>query len=312
MKDKALGAMLGHAVGDALGYQVEFDFLPEILSRFGREIDFSPGQPAEVSDDTQMGLAVAEGLIASGTETDDSTTALNIVPRFIEWMNAPLGGHRAPGRACLRGCARLASGVPWFEAGGAEDGGCGAVMRSVPYGLRYWDDPNQAATMAASHARMTHRHPMGLASSAALASGIALAVRGADTKEIALQMEKSAEIYHTPTAAMLKRAYQRYLDHINPDVVFELWQGWAGHEAVAAGLFAFLVGMDRPNPYVEAVRLGATTSGDSDSIACIAGALAGARLGVHVIPPRWLEALEFRDLLASTAIELYNLTTTKE
>lgn len=75
-------------------------------------------------------------------------------------------------------------------------------------------------------------------------------------------------------------------------------EGWVGEEAVALALYCVL---RYPDDYVAAVRRGANTDGDSDSIACIAGGILGARLGLAAIPADWRERCEHRDELIDLA-----------
>jgi len=80
-----------------------------------------------------------------------------------------------------------------------------------------------------------------------------------------------------------------------------LQRGWVGEEAVALALYCFL---RYPNDYSKTVIRAANTNGDSDSIACIAGSISGAYLGVQAIPEAWIERIEKADYLADLAERL--------
>jgi ADP-ribosylglycohydrolase len=154
LREKFEGCLFGLAVGDALGFTVEFSSMEAIRARFGafgiQELVTRDGV-AQVSDDTQMSLAVAHGLCRSGRGATVETSAPFIAEEFVAWASNPPGGHRAPGNACMAGCAALARGVPWERAGGgaeANKGGCGSVMRSAPYGLYFLHDEDQAIACA--------------------------------------------------------------------------------------------------------------------------------------------------------------------
>jgi len=313
VKDRFDGVMLGLACGDALGYAVEFSAIEDIRRSFGpagiTELDEARvrGDVALFSDDTQMSLAVAHGLILAGHATTVDLAAAFVAAEFVEWSQAPVGGHRAPGGACMSGCRRLADGAPWEMAGHPDAGGCGSVMRSAPYALRFWKDHDLAVECSARHARMTHGHPLAGAASAALTSGVWHALHGATRDEICQSMIDAAARYDETTATMLLTDRDiGLMVRASPDdglraliaaKVLDERRGWAGHEAICAAMFCFLVGHN----YKDTVVLGANSPGDSDSIACIAGALAGAFYGVQDIPARWAEVIERRDELLMTS-----------
>src|SRR5262245_32529139 len=134
---RASGAMFGLAYGDSLGRPTEFLGMEEIRERFGArgpaELD---GDPALVTDDTQMTIAVGLALL-DALDSPPLTPEL-VTPlwrrRFVDWLNSP-DNNRAPGSTCLRACHGLAAGQPWVRATVAESKGCGANMRVAPVGL---------------------------------------------------------------------------------------------------------------------------------------------------------------------------------
>jgi ADP-ribosylglycohydrolase len=130
------GTMLGLAIGDALGFPAEFRRREQIVAMFGTDgiTDFDvldngtrsdhppvadpKHPPGTYTDDTQMTIAVAEALLeARGQNLDAVMQAM--ADRFIRWSCSP-ENDRAPGASCMQGCANLAAGQPWREAGGAD------------------------------------------------------------------------------------------------------------------------------------------------------------------------------------------------
>jgi len=317
------GTMLGLAIGDALGYAVEFVSLETIRSKFGpagiQELVLTRQGVALFSDDTQMSLAVCAGLRRAhetvGPYGPCEAVAPFVAREFINWSERPVGGHRAPGGACMAGCRALAAGVPWEEAGGPEAGGCGSVMRSAPYALRFFDDREAAIEFAVRHSRMTHRHPIALAASAGLAAGVWAALHGESVSDVCDAAVLAARRYCDVTAEMVGSAadagfYARRTPHRRQqeaDRVLDLNRGWAAHEALAAAIFCYAAGEDFP----EVVRLGANSPGDSDSIASIAGALAGATFGRSGIPDRWIAPIERLNDLLTAAFNLHSISRTK-
>jgi ADP-ribosylglycohydrolase len=85
---------------------------------------------APYTDDTQMAEVVLRTLVQGKLDALDLDAIMKrMAAGFVDWSINPQGGHRAPGNACMRGAGRLAAGVPWSEAGGAKDGGCGSTNR---------------------------------------------------------------------------------------------------------------------------------------------------------------------------------------
>ena len=132
---RASGCLFGLAFGDALGAATEFLNVSEILQRFPPQGPLEPaGDPARVTDDTQMALAVGEALIESHRPFTARTLEEPLRRAFVAWSNSP-DNNRAPGITCMRACAGLESNLPWYEATIARSKGCGANMRVAPVGL---------------------------------------------------------------------------------------------------------------------------------------------------------------------------------
>jgi ADP-ribosylglycohydrolase len=296
------GSILGAAIGDALGHPTEFlSSWAAIQQRFGDDgvTDYvlywerDGKRFAPYTDDTQMAEVVLRALIRHkkyDTNLDD--TMQRIADGLVEWATNPQGGHRAPGNACLAGCAAMRNGVHWSQAGGANAGGCGSVIRAFPFGLALYIDPQKAATWAAEHSKMTHGDPIALAACAAFAAGIAQLLKRQThdpIDEVYDLMIAQAARFDAKTATMLSKAIDQTGQGIDSHTILDTWQGWAAHEALAAGLFLFA---EWEHEAKKGILLGANATGDSDSIASIAGALFGARWGMKIWPQKWVQELE--------------------
>jgi ADP-ribosylglycohydrolase len=310
------GSLLGTAIGDALGYPVEFSGqTPDNRVVFGlapRELDFDGRRVALYSDDTQMTRAVMDGLLDTVDVRINFLEATDhVANRFIKWSNGPDGGHRAPGGTCMRGCHRLEEGIEPLKAGNFDPktgGGCGAVMRSAPYGWLWYDNIKEATRWAAAHACMTHGAPIGQASSAALAAAVVRAfnptLEGLEKRAwcIAEAALFAAQRYDEHTARMIAQAMwlasPAGLELRGDKYVLDIFRGWAGHEAIAASIYCFL---RHPESYEQAVLLAVNSPGDSDSLGAITGAISGAFLGVDAIPGEWIQNIEKRDQLIDLA-----------
>ena len=304
-----LGAVLGAAIGDAMGHPTEFMSTAGIRARFGAtgvqgfELHWADARGkkfAPYTDDTQMAEVVLRSLLATRDRSESLDGAMRRMAKgFIEWAAHPQGGHRAPGNACLSGCRALASGVSWHQAGGAAAGGCGSVMRAYPFGLVFAHDLARAEDWAVAHSKLTHRDPIALAASAAMAVGVALAMRHETPIVIASEMIAAAARYSARTALMMAQALDEAQSGVGPEVTLDRLRAWAAHEAIAACLYIF---MRHPDDARAAILEGANTPGDSDSIATLAGALIGARVGVSGLPKLWRNEVERADELSALAV----------
>ena len=322
----ASGSMFGLAYGDALGAPTEFLTMKQIRRRYGEDGPREPaGNPALVTDDTQMGIAVALALL-DALETPPFTPEL-VTPmwrrRFIDWLVSP-DNNRAPGNTCLTACHGLRNGRPWLEATQRDSKGCGANMRVTPVGLAPGLTDEQRAGAAQLQAAMTHGHPTGLAASELTAFTVWWLREGMSPADLPAALRERANAqrttYHgrwlgdlwqrpavTGPEEFIARGWDEclgVLDRLDaalarPDRTADPCEatgaGWVAEEAFGTALLCFLLFPDDP---VAAIRRGAASSGDSDSIACLAGAFAGAHLGMDAWPAEWAGRIEYADVLA--------------
>jgi ADP-ribosyl-[dinitrogen reductase] hydrolase len=308
--DRVLGCLLGGAVGDAFGYEVEFNALSTIRSRFGehgiREPVYHSGA-LTVSDDTQMTLFTLEGLLRSELDDPDGVNE-QIRLAYSDWLSTQsdmpedweptdtlcqvdaLNRNRAPGNTCLSALQSGGWGTPENAINNSK--GCGGVMRVAPIGLiRDWS-PKQAFNVAASAAAITHGHPSGFWSAAAMSAMVRMMVDGQDLERAA---EASLEMLadkpgHEETTDAIDQALKTYRsepdDHTK--AIRRLGEGWVGEEALSVSLYAALSG----NSFAEVMAIGANHDGDSDSTASIAGQLYGAWKGLSDLPHAWTRRLD--------------------
>jgi ADP-ribosylglycohydrolase len=330
-KQAATGALTGLALGDALGYPTEFSDVSSIVARFGpwRRLDLPA--PAIVTDDTQMTLALGRGI---RTAMDRGVLApegmADAVRReFIAWNRSP-ENNRAPGNTCLRACALLEhEDRPWQDASQIHSKGCGANMRVAPLGLVPGLSDEQRAGAAQLQSALTHGHPTALAASDLTAHAVRLLAQGAEPAGLtgllrSYALENRSHYHERWLGDLWRRAQDPSpeqfiargwdeclaildrLEHavrtVSPenDPCLATGEGWIAEEALATGLLCFLLFVDEP---LTALRRAACTAGDSDSIACLAGAFAGAYLGAEAWPGEWADRIEYRsDLLTLGAL----------
>ena len=320
----ASGCLFGLAYGDALGKPTEFLTVAQIEGRYGpggpRELE---GDPALVTDDTQMALAVGWALHDAAVPADLPRRLEALLrERFVAWARGP-DNNRAPGQTCLRACADLAAGVAWQRASVAGSKGCGANMRVAPVGLVAGYDLDTLAGVAQLQAGLTHGHPTGLAASELTAFAVRVLRDGTDLPDLpGLLRERChdqrrvyrhawlADLWCQPgvetAEGFISRGWEECLHALDrldaalavaddgADACQYTGAGWIAEEALATALLCALRHADDP---VTALGRAAATSGDSDSIACLTGAFLGAVYGMSAWPPSWAERIEYADQL---------------
>lgn len=315
---RRLACLAGGAIGDALGYTVEFLRRSEITRKFGENGILAPQTDAAgrilVSDDTQMTLFAAQGLLDAPEPTLEARTAAQR-RAFLDWLETQEGVFR-PGRRGL-----LAHPVLWvrrapgatclsaLRAGGKGDlirpindsKGCGGVMRAAPAGLLPDVTPETAFELGARGAALTHGHPSGYLPAGALAGLVACLMAGrtlddswGEVRRLLAGREGAQETLDVTDRAVDLAARERISD---AEAIARLGEGWTGEEALAIGLFAAFRGED----LVDTLRIGANHDGDSDSTAAIAGNIRGAEEGLYGLPLEWIQALDVFEPLVEVA-----------
>jgi ADP-ribosylglycohydrolase len=333
-EDRILGCLLGGAVGDALGAAVEFMPLRAIRQQFGDQglVDYAPcyGSVGAITDDTQMTLFTAEGLLRAEVRQQDRGIChpAGVVDHAYQrwlltqggtsklhaslheaggawpdgWLIAQkdLWNRRAPGNTCL---AALEEATALGTPAQNDSKGCGTVMRIAPVGLIAAEPFELGAQVSA----LTHGHPTGIVAGGYFAHVIALIFReglsidAAARKALAnLEGRSEADELRSAVEGALKLAEA---GDPTPERLAKLGEGWVAEEAVGIALYAALVSSD----FREAVLLAVNHSGDSDSTGSLAGNLHGAVAGASAIPDTWLERLELRGVIEQIARDMYRL-----
>jgi len=174
-------------------------------------------------------------------------------------------------------------------------------MRAYPFGLVFVNDLARAERWAVAHSKLTHRDPIALAASAAMAVGVARVLRDDPVTVVLSEMVAAACRYSPNTAAMMARAIDEAERGVGPETTLTRLEGWAAHEAIAAAVYLFARHPDDPRT---AILEGANTPGDSDSLATLVGALCGARGGLGSLPSEWVRDVERAEALAELALEI--------
>lgn len=292
--DRWRGAMLGTALGDAVGAPFEGQ-VRVAASQVHAWIE--DDAPLTWTDDTAMTIGLAHSLIDRGGHIDPQ----HLGDRFAADFRAePWRGYGAGPPAIFAAAAR---GTPYLEAaadmfGGTGSYGNGAAMRAVPAAIVAAGDLDEVAEIARAQARVTHAHPLGQDGAALLATAVAVLASPHDTAP-AIALGRLAERLHTPQMRRALASAVALGDDPDPaEIASTVGSGIAAVEAVPAAVAAFLGAAGS----AEAVlTLAVTVGGDTDTIAAMATAMAGAHLGASALPQALLDRLESRTELVALA-----------
>lgn len=322
-KDKIRGSLMAGAMGDALGYKVEFMRRAAILAEYGEkgitQLALDNRGKAQISDDTQMTLFTAAGILYG--DTRGCMTGLcgrlegYVQEAYKDWYYtqepapkdyspftwlyhiAGLHKNRAPGITCLNAC--------WDIINDREvknnSKGCGGIMRVAPIPLYLIMDADKCdnsvlvAESCAQIAECTHKHPLGFLPAALLGVFI-YKIALLSVVEVKSKLEPIVEeclqvidaiyvdqyVHYKNTLKTLTRKAMRLAFSDTPDAeaIAQLGEGWVAEETWAIALFATIRHMDSVE---EALIASVNHDGDSDSTGAVTGNIMGAIYGYEPI-----------------------------
>lgn len=326
--DRVAGSIFGSAYGDAAGRTTEFISSVRTdmhtVSHFERRLR-ADLFGAKVTDDTMMMLAVGRAALAALPDPLD--LAGELISEYVAWAEMPQAG-RSPGATCMQAVRGLARHPfdPWQAHSVINSKGCGANMRVQP--LAFVRTSAEAASgMAQLSAAITHGHPTALAAADLtaiairwLAAGQALDAslinRLAEyafsqrtvyrSRWLGSLSDRAGALGRTTPRRWISRGWDELLStlgHVQQaltdwngrtDPCTLTGEGWVADEALGTAL---LLAIRCGNWPVEALARAALTRGDSDSLACITGALIGAAHGIGAWPAAWRIQIEFANEL---------------
>lgn len=328
---RVTGALLGGAVGDALGAPVEFMDISLIRRTFGVDgisgyVEFGD-HIGRITDDTQMTLFTAEGLLRAEVRARD-VGIYEPVPlvynAYQRWMITqgylPLGDRqtinngwlirekvlfcsRAPGSSCLSALSTRFLGSVQKPINHSK--GCGTVMRIAPVGLA--NSVNDPFELGMQISALTHGHPSGFLAGGALAQIIRDVAEGSELSAavtaVCARLKTCPEHEETLQALQRALAMAKQVTAVTPEIINELGEGWIAEEALAISIFCAL---KYPDDFRAAVLAAVNISGDSDSTGSITGNLMGAILGEEAIPAEWITFLREEFVVRQIAMDLYS------
>lgn len=301
------GSLLLSACGDALGAPFEG---ANAVDPAAVEVWLSaPSSGLRWTDDTALTLALAEHLIGTGGTVDQDTLAVGFARA---WAHDPARGY---GQGAATVLARIHQGTPWPQAAtdlfnGQGSYGNGAAMRVAPLGLVPGLGLSAVAARARRSAAVTHAHLQAQDGAAVQAAAVAITIRSHPSTPVDPDEFVACLAGHAHTTEF-RTALQRIplLLRQDPDpaqVAAELGNDITATGSVPAAVAAFL---RTPQDAGAAIRFAINLGGDTDTIAAMTGALAGARLGERGLPAAWERRLEAAARIRALAASLAGLST---
>jgi ADP-ribosyl-[dinitrogen reductase] hydrolase len=292
-RDRALGCFLGLAIGDAVGTTLEFtarDSVPPLIDMVGGgPFKLAPG---EWTDDTTMALCLAETLVAKDTVDQD-----DFMHRLRGWLER--GENTVPGRCFDIGVTTRAAierfAANGFAAAGSiapDSAGNACLSRLAPLAIRFAADPDLAALQAQKQSRTTHGAMECLDACKLFVAQLIDALNGADkdaaTRQRVMGLAPrllfiSAGEWRQKTRAQIRSS--GYVVHTLEAALWAVWQA---------------------DNFRDTVLVAANLGDDADSVAAVAGQLAGALYGASGIPPEWLARLAWRERIEALAQTLFD------
>lgn len=338
MIERFQGCLLGGAIGDALGYPVEFMSRKEIISHYGEAGIANLKRHAHISDDTQMTLFTANALLHT-THAEDADAYW---AEYQRWLFTQIGysadnkflpkrlderqpfildqpelfAQRAPGNTCLS--ALMGGKIGTVEKPVNDSKGCGGIMRVAPCGLRYWRNPREAFYAGMTAAATTHGNSTGFIAAGAFAAIIARIVRDqidnpgalryaikAVIDDLPMWCPNSINVDHHETVEAMKEALDRSIyDYTTLVDTSVFGEGWTAASALAIALYCAAA----TRSPVEAIKCAVNHSGDSDSTGAICGNIVGAMYGVNTLPYNWLNNVELAGYVRMMADDLWDVS----
>ena len=299
MRDRAVGAFLGLAVGDAIGTTLEFsgrDSLPLLTGMAGG----GPFQlqPGEWTDDTAMALALGDSL-----EDCDGLDPKDLMRKFVSWRDE--GSYSCTGKCFDIGLTTSSAlsrfkrtGDPLAGSTDPETAGNGSLMRLAPVAVRHFRQRDAMRSAAELQSRTTHAAPEAVDACVAFAEMLADAINGWTPQRVISDRGGSVR----PWAGRIEA------------IMAGSWRSKARNEIrssgyVAHSLEAALWCVGRTGSFAEAVLLAANLGDDADTTAAITGQLAGALYGARSIPQAWRETVTLGARIEAMAGRLFDAGT---
>lgn len=337
------GCMMGGALGDALGYPVEFMSYDQIIEEHGvegvKELLLTDKNSAEISYNTQMTLFTAEGLIWAEKIREKygySSVAARCFCSYQRWLHTQsyplaeesyhwmiqderleiespllkaeeLQHERTPETICVE-ALREAKDQEYgrIEQPINRSRGAGAVVRTAPAGLAFHENPKRAFEAGCDVAAITHTHPSAYYAAGFYSALIAYLTEGSRIEAAVRNALRLLE--RCPGGEEVKHRVEQALNEAKTtpaDVskLTEIGEGFVSSEVLAMGIYCALC---HEEDYKQAVSLAVNQDGNSAGVASICGSLLGVSLGITGLEPEWIQQIEGKEVILQMASKLYS------
>ena len=309
MIEKIKAVMIGHAVGDALGVPVEFCSREEIAEdpvTDMRSFGSYPMPAGAWSDDTSMSLCALDSLSKGVIDHDE------IMDNFVRWASndefTPTGEMFDIGRTCLTAIRNFleVDGRPALECGLTDErsNGNGSLMRIHPFALYAFvkgGTLGKSLDIIREGSIMTHAHPRTIYACGIYAMVFWEILKGADKAKVLSEIENAAVLFdgiYPEESDHFEWAFHKKLASQSADEISS--SGYVVHTLEAA-LWCLLTTDSYKECVLKAVNLGE----DTDTVAAVAGGLAGAMYGYDAIPEEWRNTLIRREYIEEMCERAY-------
>jgi poly(ADP-ribose) glycohydrolase ARH3 len=301
LRGKLLGVLVGTAVGDAVGSGFEGRSVAEVEA-----IEWAADRREILAytDDTHMMIGMAESLVQKEGFDGEHMARVFIRNYEIEpWRGYGLGPPNI--------FRMIRAGEAWDKAaeklyhGGSY--GNGSAMRIAPLAVFYHNDLTMLREVAYRSSQITHSHVLGKEGAALQAYAVALAVGLEPGKAFDSQgfLSRLGELTQHETYKKKLESVAMLLGEADKaKAVAELGNGVEAFNSVPTAIYSFL---SHPDSLKEAILFAVSLGGDTDTIAAMTGAIAGAYLGVDAVPNKWRMKLENRLYIEELAAVLYDV-----
>lgn len=345
IRDRIRGCLVGGSAGDALGYAVEFIRLNKIKAMYGAEgiTKYDPDPvvgAAIVSDDTQMALFTATGLLTAETARRSGQMKKNlydyVLNAYLDWYRTQGGAYvtkpvkdcpdswllkksalhvrRAPGNTCLSALSTSKTRSLYKPINNSK--GCGTIMRIAPVGILYPEESLESIVeMGAEISALTHGHPLGCFPSGILAAIIQQAIYREEDIPLTTMTERAVAAAKSLYGKSdywdeLEELIDRTVDCAGNGLTDEeniksLGEGWVADESLAVALYCALRHED---DFSAGLIASVNHDGDSDSTGISAGNILGALHGFDAMDEKWKTQLELIGTIQTIADDLWKGT----
>ncbi|MFX1283051.1 MAG: ADP-ribosylglycohydrolase family protein [Promethearchaeota archaeon] len=300
IKSKFLGSILGSVIGDSWGARYEGSYHNSV-----RVEDFQM-VGGRYTDDSEMMRGVLESICANKGEFNGPDMAGTFVHNFDH--------TRGYGPSTISVLMKIKDGDPWDKPAkeafyGEGSLGNGAAMRICPIGLLYHTDKKKLVEITDQISMITHSHRLGRQGAILQAYAVALAVES-DPRDFEphdfIEQLRTIPQELSPVYRKKLEKIETYLNSPPPTdtIVKELGVNVTAPESVPIAIYNFL---NNSSNFYEVLHSSIRCGGDTDTIACMSGAITGAFLGVREIPQNWIDIVEDVDIFQELTENLFEL-----